>query len=66
LLLAMAPQASAANGRQVEVSATGSSPALTYNARNDEFLVVWAERGEEPGNAIAKSLRRPLGGAAFA
>jgi hypothetical protein len=56
LVLATASQATAAGGRQVEVSSTGTSPAVAYNAGSDEFLVVWAERGGEEPAVVGRRL----------
>jgi hypothetical protein len=48
LVVATASPAAVASGRQVEVSSTGSAPALAYNAEWDEFLVVWSGGEEQP------------------
>jgi hypothetical protein len=59
-ILASAAPARAASLDQVEVSPTGSWPALARNAPSDEFLVVWSSEGNVVGRRL-DGRGRPLG-----
>jgi len=56
LLLGMVPVAEAQPVAQFEVSASGVAPAMAYNSRNDEFVIVWSDVG--PGGQPAVMGRR--------
>jgi hypothetical protein len=59
-LLASAAPAHAASLDQVEVSPTGSWPALARNVSSNEFFVVWSSEGDVVGRRL-DGRGRPLG-----
>jgi hypothetical protein len=65
LLCWAAPAAQATDVRQIELSPSGTDPALAYNPRNDEFLVTWAGRVSDDERAVTgvrlDGRGRPLG-----